>query len=297
MPPADTGSPDRPAAPGIGPVVVPKKNPKGREDMCLMHDLFLHVCFKYDPQKYVRRVLGVILGLDLRLVEVNQQAEMKSLEHRSVIMDFLAVDENGKRYNIEVQADLSGADPHRPRYHLCVIDLGALQKGQPFSELPDACSIFLVPGDPFNPDNPRPLYVFTRRTEDGVPLGDGTTIIYVNVLYQDLRTELGRLCRDFCCSDPNDMYFPELKEIVTLIKTTPKGEERMSSIIAELESKAELRGELRGREEGREQGRRETNRDIAARMLGLGMSLELIAQSLGLPQDEVRLMAEQLRGA
>ena len=138
-----------------------------------------------------------------------------------------------------------------------------------------------------------PDYVFTRRTEDGVPLGDGTTIIYVNVLYQDLRTELGRLCRDFCCSDPNDMYFPELKEIVTLIKTTPKGAERMSSIIAELESKAELRGELRGRE----QGRRETIRDIVVHMLGLGQTSEDIARNLGLPQDEVRLMAERLRGS
>ena len=67
----------------------------------------------------------------------------------------------------------------------------------------------------------------------------------------------------------------------------------MGSMIAELERKAEERG----REEGREEGRRETNRDNVVRMLGLGKTLEDIAQSLALPQDEVRLMAEQLRGA
>ena len=183
----------------------------------------------------------------------------------------------------------SGADPHRPRYHLCVIDLSALGKGESFLELPDAYSIFLVPGDPFNPKNPRPIYVFTRRTEDGVPLGDGTTIIYVNVLYQDLSTELGRMCRDFCCSDPDQMLIPELKEIVTLIKTTPEGEERMNSMIAELESKAEKRA--------REHARQEMIHDNVARMLGLGMSLEIIAQCLGLPLPEVRLMARQQRGA
>ena len=34
-------------------------------------------------------------------------------------------------------------------------------------------------------DAGRPLYVFTRRTEDGaIPLGDGTTIIYANALLE-----------------------------------------------------------------------------------------------------------------
>ena len=67
----------------------------------------------------------------------------------------------------------------------------------------------------------------------------------------------------------------------------------MNSIIAKLESEAEKRGEKKGREEGR----KETNRENVVRMLGLGMSLEIIAQCLALPQEEVRLMAEQLRGA
>ena len=126
-----------------------------------------------------------------------------------------------------------------------------------------------------------------------MPLGDGTTIIYVNVLYQDRNTELGKMCHDFCCSDPGKMYFHELQEAVSHIKTTSEGGELMGSMIAELERKAEERG----REEGREEGRREMTRDNVVRMLGLGMSLEIIAQSLALPQDEVRLMAEQLRGA
>ena len=229
------------------------------------------------------------MGIRLRRIRVSRQAEVKSLEGRSVVMDFLAVDENGKRYNIEVQADLSGADPRRPRFHLSVIDSSLLKKGRPFSSLPDAYSIFLVLGDPFNPENPRPLYVFTRRTEDGIPLGDGTAIVYVNVLYQDLNTELGRLCHDFCCSSPNKMLIPELKEIVDIIKNTPKGEECMNSIIAKLESEAEKRG--------REEGRRAMIRENVVRMLGLGKTLEDIAQSLALPQEEVRLMAEQLRGA
>ena len=289
MPPSENPPPEAPASPVIGPVLVPKKKPKGREDMCLMHDLFLHVCFAYDPLKCVSLVLRVILGREFHLTEVTRPAEVKSLEGRSVIMDFLAVDDQGKRYNIEVQADLFGADPRRPRYHLSVIDSSLLKKGEPFSSLPEAYSIFLVPGDPFNPENPRPLYVFTRRTEDGVPLGDGTTIIYVNVLYQDLNTELGKMCHDFCCSDPGRMYFPELRKAVSHIKTTPDGEKLMGSMIQELQSEAE--------ERGREEGRRETNRDNVVRMLGLGMSLEIIAQSLALPQDEVRLMAEQLRGA
>ena len=177
-------------------------------------------------------------------------------------------------------------------------DSGALKKGQAFSRLPEAYSIFLVPGDPFNPDNPRPLYVFTRRTEDGVPLGDGTTIIYVNVLYQDLNTELGRLCRDFCCSDPKDMYFSELRRAVRHIKETPDGERRMGSMIQELESKAEKRGAKKGREQGRKEGRTENQRSTVARMLAAGkLTLEEIAEYAALPLAEVRALAEQSRGA
>ena len=39
------------------------------------------------------------------------------------------------------QADLSGADPHRPRYHLCVIDLSALHKGGSFADLLDLAAV------------------------------------------------------------------------------------------------------------------------------------------------------------
>ena len=260
------------------PVIIPKENPERPQDLCLMHDLFMHVCFQHDPD-CVRLVLRVILGLKLRVLDVSLQASLKSLEGRFVVMDVLAVDEENRCYNIEVQTDPADADPRRPRYYLSVIDSLVLRKGAPFSQLPEAFSIFLVAGDPFGAG--KPIYVFTRRTEDGLPLGDGTTIVYVNVLNQDLSTELGRLAHDFCCSEPDDMFFPELREVTRHFKETPDGGHRMGSMIEALQKK----------------GEQEANRSTVARMLGLGMSLEIIAQCVGLPLDEVRHMAEQLRAA
>lgn len=264
-------------------VLTPMEHPARPQDLCLMHDLFMHVCFQHDPD-CIRLVLRVILGLRLQVLDVSLQAELRSLEGRSVVMDVLAVDDENRRYNIEVQTDPSDADPRRPRYYLSVIDSTALKKGEPFSRLPEAYSIFLVAGDPVGAG--KPLYVFTRRTQDGLPLGDGTTIVYVNVLKQDLSTELGRLAHDFCCSNPDDMFFPELRAATRHFKETPEGGGRMGSMIEALEKKGEQKGEQKA------------NRNTVARLLDQGkLTLEEIAVGVGLPIEEVRVMAKQLRGA
>lgn len=172
--------------------------------MSLVNDIFMRACFQGQREEgvsiapnllAVERILRVVLNRELTVLRVAAQSELVNLMGRSVIMDILAEDAAKNLYNIEIQLDLRGADPKRPRYILSVIDSSVKNPGKHFEHLHETFSIFIVQGDPFDKENPKPIYVFTRRTEDGRPLGDGTTIIYVNAKMQNYVTWLGLLLR------------------------------------------------------------------------------------------------------
>ena len=270
--------------------------------MSLVNDLFMRVCFQGRREEGVspapnllaaERMLGVILNRELTVLNVATQSELTNLMGRSVVMDILAEDAAKNLYNIEIQLDPRGANPKRPRYILSVIDASVKHPGKHFEHLHETFSIFIVMGDPFDEENPQPIHVFTRKNEAGRPLGDGTTIIYVNAKMRNYVTWLGLLMHDLRCVNPDEMFFPELRAITRHIKEETEG----VFTVQNMSEKIYEEGWKGGREVGRQEGRRETNRDNVVRMLGLGKTLEDIAQSLALPQDEVRLMAEQLRGA
>ena len=265
-------------------------------DLCLMHDVFMRACFQHSLL-CVQVVLRVILRKDLRITKVTAQKSLTNLRgRRSIVMDILAEDEDGLLYNVEVQVDLKGANPRRPRYHLSAMDMSVKKPGKHFERLPEAFSIFLVAGDPFGAG--KPIYVFTRRTEDGLPLGDGTTIIYVNVLMQDVETELGRLCHDFCCTNPDDMYFPELAAVTRHFKEDPEGASIMGNMSEDLFKAGKRQGMKEGERKGLKQGETKEKRSTATRLLAQGkLTLEEIAAGVDLTLTEVRALSEQLRGA
>ena len=212
-------------------------------------------------------------------------------------MDILAEDAAKNLYNIEIQLDPRGANPKRPRYILSVIDSAVKKPGKDFEHLHETFSIFIVQGDPFDEQDPKPIHVFTRKDEDGRPLGDGTTIIYVNAKMQNYVTWLGLLMHDLCCVNPEEMFFPELRAMTRHFKEHTEGVFVVKNMSEKIFEKGWEQGRQEGREQGRQEGRREVTRDNVVRMLGLGMSLEIIAQSLALPLPEVRALADQLRGA
>lgn len=63
-------------------------------------------------------VLGVILKRnDLRVEDIIVQKDLKNLQGRSVVLDFIARDGNGSLLCVEIQQDNEGASPMRARYH------------------------------------------------------------------------------------------------------------------------------------------------------------------------------------
>ena len=110
--------------------------------------------------------------------------------------------------------------------------------------------------------------------------GDGTHIIHVCAVNADEDTDLGHLVHDLLCTDPEDIYYNELREKVSYYKNDEEGIIEMTTEFNKMLKESDQRGERRGRREGR--------RETAINMIADGsISLEKIAKYSGLSLNEV----------
>lgn len=255
-----------------------------------MDDDFMRCLFK-DNIPLAELVLRIITGKpDLIIIDCQTQKDMKRLVGaRSVCLDAYGTDSAGKKYDMEIQREDKGADPHRARFHSSVLDIENLDAGQAFSELPDTFTIFITEKDVYGKGEP--VYLIERMNlTTGKPFADGEHIIYVNGEYQG-DSDIGKLMHDFRCTDAADMKFKLLADRTRYLKETPKGVSEMCKVMEEM--RREEREE--GIKEGIKKGIKESTRTAALRMLSDGtLALEKIAEYVGLTLDEVKkLQAEQ----
>jgi len=111
-------------------------------------DDFMRCLFK-DNIPLAEFVLRIITDKpDLIITDCETQKDMKRLAGaRSICLDAYGTDSAGKKYDLEVQRQDKGADPHRARYHSSVMDIENLHSGQEFKELPDTYTIFIIEKD------------------------------------------------------------------------------------------------------------------------------------------------------
>ncbi len=199
--------------------------------MTLMDDTFMTKVFE-DPA-CAEHLLHVILERDdLTVIEAKSQYPLKNLQGRSVRLDIYAVDQEGNRYDIEVQRDNTGAIPRRARYNLAMIDADMTDAGDDFHKLRETYVIFITESDVLG--GGLPIYHADRVIrETNQPLDDGTHIIYVNASIQD-DTPLGRLMQDMQNPDPNTLHSPVLADRSKYFKETREGAEHMCKIVQDL---------------------------------------------------------------
>jgi predicted transposase/invertase (TIGR01784 family) len=109
---------------------------------------------------------------------------------------------------------------------------------------------------------------------------DGEHIIYVNGSIKSNDTALGRLMRDFYCTEAKDMHYKELAERVRHYKETEEGVDKMGSVLDEM------------RKEVADKAAIDTRIATAKKMIADGLlSLEKIADYSGLSLEKVRELA------
>ena len=237
-------------------------------------DDFMRCLFK-DNIPLAEFVLRIITDKpDLIITECETQKDMKRLAGaRSICLDAYGTDSDGKKYDLEVQRQDKGADPHRARYHSSVMDIENLHSGQKFKELPDTYTIFIIEKDFYGQG--KAVYPIERiNLATGKSFEDGEHILYVNGEYRG-DSAIGKLMHDFNCTKADDMNFELMANRTRYLKENPKGVSEMCKIMEDM--------------------RIESLKEVALRMLAAGKyALEEIANISGLSLDEVKkLKAER----
>ena len=251
------------------------------KDLTIMDDIFMRNVLK--DSACTEYILKVIMDQDnLKLEDQILQADYKNLQGRSSILDCIALDNSGRKYNIEFQNADSGASLKRARYHGSLVDANTLETGQVPNELPDTYIIFITENDTLGCN--LPIYHINRVIEENrQQCYDQLHIIYVNSSVQD-DTALGRLMHDLHCSDPHDMHSEILAQRVLKLKETQKGVDimcdKLNELIAEERNEGEKRGILIGEAQGEKRGILHTQKETAKNLQHMGMALEQISQAL-----------------
>lgn len=248
----------------------------------LMDDDFLTKCFEEDTS-CAQLVLRIILDKpDLVVLDVRTQVFVANLVKRSVRLDIVATDSEGRRINVEVQREDKGAGRRRARYNASMMDSHFLEKGTEFDDLPEVYVIFITERDVLGQG--RPLYQIERCIlESGERFDDGSHILYVNGAYRG-DTPLGKLMHDFSCSEPGGMFYDTLAERVRFFKESKEGVTTMCKALEDMREKAAKEAA----EKATKEATRATERRTAKRMLQDGkLPLETIADYSGLPLEEV----------
>lgn len=241
------------------------------QNLRLIDDNFMTKVF--EDKECSEFLLQVILDRDdLTIREVHSQYALNNIQGRSARLDILAVDEQNKAYNIEIQRNDRGAEVRRARYNSGLMDANITEPGDRYDQLYETYVIFITENDILKAG--LPIYHIERTIQEtGMPFGDGAHIIYVNSQIKD-DTKLGRLMQDFTCTNPDDMNYPVLAQRVRYFKEDTKGVATM----------------CRAFEEVREEGKREQAVEFARSMLADGMPYEIVAKYTKLSVEEVKAL-------
>ena len=259
--------------------------------LTLMDDIFMNKVFENDTER-TALLLRIILNDDkIKVIKAVTQQKLKNLQGHDLQLDILAQEANGRLFNVEVQNRSSGAAARRARYHLSMLDAHSLPKGEVYQKLPDNYVIFITQYDVLK--GGLPIYHISRKIEENnAAFADGSHIIYVNNKIKD-NTPLGRLMHDFNCSNPNDMYYPELAEKARYFKETEKGLKNMGDVFEKFVAKREKEAAMKAAEKAAREA--QANRiELAKGLLADGMSIEFTVRHSKLSEAEVRELASKL---
>lgn len=276
--------------------------------LCMMNNKFMNAML-HDNIPATQKMLRVIMKNDkIKVISVCVQNFIQNLFGHSAQLDILAEDENGRRFNVEIQRADEGAPAKRARFYSSSLDTVFLKAGHDYEELPETYVIFITENDVLQRN--LPIYNIDRYIGQNMELfKDGSHIIYVNSQIQD-DTPLGKLMQDMYCTDPAKLNYKEFAPQMEFLKHSKDGEGEMRDLFEEYAHQVEQKigqqlgqeiGEKIAKEKVKEATKKATMRaakttkkktlkDMALKMLKRGDSVEDVAEITSLPPESVRAL-------
>ncbi len=259
------------------------------ERFTLFSDFFMHAVFSRN-RKAVQLLARIVTGKkDLIVVEWGLEVKKGFPFFRNDRYDLFIIDQYGNVYNIEIENTLQSIGK-RAFHNLSVLVAQGLKPGQKHKKLQENWVVFLTRKDFLKQNEPFYNYQW-REDRSRQKLKTGGHIRIVNGQYQG-KDALGKLMHDFHCTNPDDMFYDELREAVSYFKKEPEGVNTMCEIMREFERKSKNEGRREGRAEGRAQERQKAKKCTEAIMRNLreeGMSYERIARITNQSLSKVKL--------
>ena len=214
---------------------------------------------------------------DIRIVKVWTQYRIENIGH-SVVLDALAEDEEGRMISYEMQKWAEPDLEERRRIYEGSLNIAFLAKGERYSSLPRQISIYFLNKDIHG--RGKAVYHSRWKDDENYVTDRSMERFEVNMGYEGLDTEEGRMIHDLWCADPEKMVTDVLRRRMEEIKNTKEGRMEFMSDSARLIEK--------GREEERKRSIETILRDRLA-------TPEQVSKSFNMSLDEVRKIAQNIQ--
>ena len=254
------------------------------ENLTIANNFMFYKIMRNNPD-VCKELLEILLEFPIEKIEMSQEEAIDiDFGSKGVRLDVYAKDADGlKIYNIEMQASDTKELPERSRYYQGAIDVDILKSGQKYKDLKTSFVIFICIDDIFG--NGLPKYTFENLCQENpkVKLND-------------------RAYKYFFISENCDKLLNEDQKAFLRMVTGGKASNKFTGHVEELLKNAKRNAQWRKQfmdlerektyafDRGMEQKTVEAARSFFAN----GASIELIAKSLNMTQEEVEKIVKDV---
>lgn len=276
--------------------------------MTCMSDRFMSIMMM--DQSITEMILETVLQENIKPSSIVVQKEIPNAIGKKCRLDVVVYTSDEKIYVVEVENDNTTSTTERMRYETAMIDVSNLLQGQEYSELMHVTGLYLSEGRAPVPDG-FPGFVDTLHGRvRSYCFPDGRRYVFADVSVMDGNDKFAVLTRDLHCVYANEIINSKMRKRFMKVKG---GDQEMCDIWDELmaEERQEMEERLQ-REKERLQREKERSekalkaeqkkakkqlvdqaKEIAVKMMGNGMSAEMIQQYTGLSKQSLKLLAKK----
>ena len=265
---------------------------KSFDDLTIADDFMF--CKVMQDETICKQFLEMVLADKIGKIAYlsSQNAIAAGLEAKSICLDILVKDENGKTYDIEMQVANEHNIPKRMRYYQAALDISFLDKGLHYKTLNDSYIIFVCLFDAIGKG--KPLYTFENvcLEDRQTLLQDGAKKVIINAqaFSKAENKELKGFLEYIKTGAANTEYTGRIETMIEAVKHNEQARKEYR-IMSAFEMDAREEGVQQGIQQGIRQGFADGSYrkalEDAGNLKQLGVSIDIIAKATGLSKEEV----------